>query len=102
MPRIFLMYRLNSGYTPEDHEAWIQETDYPVMRGQRSVKSFATYRTEANFFDRTRPAYDYIEVLDVDDLDAFRADLATPDLQRLLTSFQAFAQDPKIIVAEEL
>lgn len=103
MAKVFLIYRLKDGVRREDFESWVRTTDYPKMRSVGTVGAFHTYRTTENFLDGSTPAYDYVEVFDVPDIDAFRSrDFPGEVVQGVLGEFLGFAEDPKIIVAEEV
>ena len=83
MPTVFFLARLRHGVTPEAYETWVRSFDYPTARSIPSIRSYKTHRLQGAF-RQAAVSYDYIEVVDITDLEAYRRDLAElPQAQEL-------------------
>ena len=74
MPTVFWMSRLKPGVRREDYERWLREFDYVRARELKSIVSYRAYRIEGAFLEGEKP-YDYLEVIEVTDLEAYRREL---------------------------
>ncbi len=83
MPTVIFLTRLRAGVDPADYEKWLREFDYPTARNIPSIISYRTHRI-AGPFRRAEAHYDYFEVVEVTDVDAYRRDLEQlPQAQEL-------------------
>jgi hypothetical protein len=74
VPTVFFLARLREGVDPADYEKWVREFDYPTGAAIPSIISYRTHRI-AGPFRTAEIDYDYIEVVEVTDIDAYRRDL---------------------------
>lgn len=72
--RVFILNRLHVSADPTEYERWVREVDYPVARALPAITSYEVYRLDGPLREGAVP-YDYIEVVEVTDLDDYRADL---------------------------
>jgi hypothetical protein len=81
--RVFFLNKLRDGVTPGEYERWAREVGYPFARSIPSIESFAIARLDATLDGEGSPPYDFIEVVEVADLEAYKADLSTdrPEIQ---------------------
>lgn len=90
MPTVFILTHLRPGADPADYERWVREVDYPTSAQVPSIISFRVYRVEG-VFRRAELECDYIEVVEVTDLDDYRRDLAErPELQELFRQIRQY------------
>lgn len=83
MPTVFFLARLREGITPEAYEQWVRTFDYPTAQSIPSILSYKTHRIVGPY-RQAAVAYDYIEVVEVTDIDAYRRDLTElPQAQEL-------------------
>ena len=73
--RVFFFNRLVDGADGAEYERWVREVDYPKARAIPAIVSYEVVRVDGPLRD-SGVDYDYIEVVEVTDLDAYRADLA--------------------------
>jgi hypothetical protein len=98
--RVFFLNRLREGADRAAYEAWIREVDYPVARRQDAILSYEVTRL-AGTLDGTSPApYDYLEVLEVTDLDAYRALGQKPEFEQLLAEWSEFVAEAVVVHGE--
>jgi hypothetical protein len=83
MPTVFFLARLRDGVTPEAYEQWVRSVDYPTARAIPSILSYKTHRIAGPYRQATTQ-YDYIEVVEVTNIDEYRRELAElPPAQEL-------------------
>src|SRR5438105_15062192 len=88
--RVFFLNRLHDGADPAEYEAWIRRVDYPVARAQEAISSYTVTRIEGTLSGEGESPYDYLEVIEIRDLDEYRALGSLPEFERLL---QEWSQD---------
>jgi hypothetical protein len=87
--RIFAMFNLKPGVSEDAYRRWAREVDVPTVNGLGSVDAFEVFHATGRLGSDDPPPYAYIEMLDVNDMDAFGRDVATPAMQEVAASFQA-------------
>ena len=100
--RIICLFNLKPGVDAADYEAWARQGDIPSVNALGSVGSFTVHRATGLFGSDARPPYQYVEVIDIHGMDAFVADVTTPEFQALAAPFQDFADNPQFILTEDL
>jgi hypothetical protein len=102
MAAILVLFNLKPGADVAAYEKWARERDLPTVRALGSVKSFDVMRQEKLLFGDAKPPYQYAEIIDVKDMDAFGKDVSSEAVQKGAAEFQAFADNPIFIVCEKL
>jgi hypothetical protein len=75
MPVVFFLNKLREGVAGEEYEQWVREVDYPTARALKTINSYVVARTPTTLEGNPSP-YDYIERVEVTDIDAYRQELA--------------------------
>lgn len=75
MPVVFFLNKLREGITGENYEQWVREVDYPTARALKTINSYVVAKTPTTLEGNPSP-YDYIERVEVADIDAYRQELA--------------------------
>ncbi len=87
---MIFLNRLVEGAIGADYERWIVEMDYPTARSIPSIISYEVMQVEGPLEDSGLD-YDYIEIVEVTDIDAYRSDLATlPGRERFIEEIRSF------------
>jgi hypothetical protein len=93
MPTVFFLNRLKPGVDPEDYEQWVREVDYPIANSIPSILSYRTHRISGPY-RHAHAEYDYIEVVEVTDIDDYRRDLdelpQAKELRRQIVDYLEF------------
>lgn len=84
---IFALFNLKPGIAPEDYQAWARSVDLPTVNALPSIDSFRVFRVTGLPGSDAQPPFGYIEVIEVNDIDAFWADVATPAMQEVAAAF---------------
>lgn len=100
--RIIVLFNLKPGADPAAYEAWARSGDIPAVNALGSVASFTVHKATGLFGTDAPSPYAYIEVIDIKGMDAFVADVTTPEFQALAAPFRDFADDPLFILTEAL
>lgn len=100
--RIIVIFNLKDGVKPSDYEAWAKKDDIPGVNRLSSVEKFTVHKATGMFGSDDTPPYQYIEVLDINGMDPFVADISTPEFQAMAAPFQDYADNPQFILTEDL
>jgi hypothetical protein len=84
--RVFFLTRLRADADRDAYERFLREFDYPTTQRILPVSSYRATRLEGSIMGEGGPQWDYIEVIDVDDFDAYREAFAnpSPEVQELI------------------
>ena len=99
--RIFALFNLKPGVTPETYLEWARETDLPTANALPSIDSFRLFRTTGQLGSESPPPYSFIEILDVNDMDRFGEDVTTAAMQAVAARFEELA-DVVFLTTEEI
>jgi hypothetical protein len=99
--RIIALFTLKPGVEVSTYEAWAREVDLPAVNGLPSIIRFDVFKTKLILGSDAKPPYDYIEILDINDMDQFVQDVATPTMKKIAGHFQSIA-DVTFILTEPL
>jgi hypothetical protein len=95
--RIFVLFNLRAGVDPKEYEAWARDQDIPTVRALPSIAWFQVSACTGLLGSEGTPPYQYIEVIDVADMDRFGTDIGTDTMQAIAAAFRQFADDPVFI-----
>jgi hypothetical protein len=102
MPRIIVLFNLKSDVDVTKYEAWAVGVDAPTVNGLPSVSKFSVHRSVGLLGTDTAAPYEYVEVLDVNNLDGLFADISCEAMQAVAAQFQEFADNPQFILTEDV
>lgn len=91
MIRIIVLLNLKPGKSAEDYERWAVTTDLPVANGLKSIDKFELFQATGVLGSDDTPPYQYIEVLDVNDLDLLGEEATSEAMKRVAAEFQEWA-----------
>jgi len=103
MSKIILTYKLKSGVSPLQFEAWQREFDYPSMRELKRVISFVNHRVIRPLIGENPPSVDYIEVIKISDMEGFiQEDMGGDIVQAVMGQFMGYVENPEFLIVEEI
>jgi len=102
MATVLVLFNLKAGVDVATYEQWAREKDLPTVRSLKSVSGFEVMRAQGMLGSDAKPPYQYAETIEVPDMAAFGADLATEAVQAGAKQFQAFADNPLFILCDKL
>ena len=100
MTKIVVLLNLKPGKSAVDYEKWALATDLPTVNALKSVGSFALFQA-TGVLGGGEPPYQYIEIIDVADMDLFGSEVSTEAMGRIAAEFQSWA-DPIFIVTRKV
>lgn len=101
MTRIIVLVNLKPGKTASDYERWAVTTDLPTVNALKSVDSFTLFQSTGVLGSDAKPPYDFIEIIDVADMDLFGQEVSTEAMARIAGEFQDWA-DPVFILTRPI
>lgn len=99
--RIIALFNLKPGIDRAAYEEWARSVDLPTVKGLASIHDFAVFRSVAVLGGDQTPPYQYVEVIDVADMDRFGQDIATDAMQKIAAQFRDMA-DVTFILTDKL
>jgi REDY-like protein HapK len=102
MATIVVLFNLKSGASQADYEAWAKANDIPTVKALGSVQDFRVMKMGNLLSSETASPYQYCELIEVQDMAAFFADLGGEAVQAGAKVFNEFAENPLFIVAENI
>ena len=102
MTTLIVLFKLKSEADAAEYERWAATTDLPTVRNLANCKRFDVYRAGGLLGSDAAAPYDYVEVIDVADLAAFRKETASDTMRRVAAEFREFADNPVFVVTERL
>ena len=87
---VFFLTRLSNAEERDEYEKWVRETDVPTARGLPGVENYRVVRLDGPVMDGVDPpSYDYIEIIEVSDLETYKGSLGSvdPDFLAQFTGF---------------
>jgi hypothetical protein len=95
--RVFFLNRLHEGADRDEYEAWIRRVDYPIARAQGAITSYTVTRIDGTLTGEGASQYDYLEVIEITDLDAYRALGDLPEFKQLLQEWSQYVAEAEMI-----
>jgi len=95
--RVFFLNRLHEDADRNEYEAWIRRVDYPVARAQGAITSYTVTRIDGTLSGEGASPYDYLEVIEITDLDAYRALGELPEFKQLLQEWSQYVAEAEMI-----
>jgi hypothetical protein len=89
--RLIALFNLKPGVTVEHYEEWARTTDIPTVKTLKSVSDFQVIKITGVMGSQAASPYQYVEIIDVADMDQFGQDVGTATMQKVAGEFQALA-----------
>jgi REDY-like protein HapK len=100
MKTLIVLFNLKAGISATDYETWANAVDIPTVKGLQSIADFKLYKSQMLFGSDAPPPYQYFEIIDIQDLDVFGAEVGTEIMKRVAGEFQQFADGPLFVLTE--
>ena len=97
---IFALFNLKPGVSREAYENWAKTVDMPTVNKLPSIDSFRVFRATGLLGSEASPPFGYIEVLEVNDMDRFFADVAEPAMGEVAAAFGGMVEVQFLLTAE--
>jgi hypothetical protein len=100
VPKVIVLFNLRDGVTAEAYESWAQSVDVPTVAGLESVDGFTIHRIGGLLGTDAPAPYEYVELIEVNDLETLGRDVSTATMASVAQQFQEFADAPIFMVAD--
>lgn len=100
--RILVLFNLKPGLKAADYEVWAKTRDMPNVRALMSIKDFRVFGVTGLFGSEGKAPYDYVEVIDIIEMDEFLKDIGTAAMQAVAAEFHDWADAPVFLMTNEL
>ena len=101
--KIIVLFNLKPGVAAADYEAWARSRDIPGVRSLPSVDDFTIHRATGLLGSEGKPPYNYVEIIDVADMDGFWKDIATDASTQVAKEFREWlGGEPVFMLTEDL
>jgi len=92
----YVITTLKRGVDPAAYERWLREYDYRVAKTLPSIASYTTHRIEGPIHGSETAGWNYIERIEIRDMEQYQKDLASPAGQELLRQlYENYLERPK-------
>jgi hypothetical protein len=93
--RVFFLTQLKSGVDAQDYERFLRDVDYPRTQELLPVSYYQATRIEGKAIGEGASPFEYIEVLDIDDYDAYLAAFQnpSPEVAELIAQVFSYVDD---------
>lgn len=102
MTTLIVLFNLKGDADVAAYERWAAEVDMATVRRLEHCEHFEVYRAGSVLGSDAAPPYQYVEVIEVSDLAAFRAEAASETMRQVAAQFREFADNPVFMVTERL
>lgn len=98
MTTLIVLFNLKPDADVQAYETWAKTTDLPIVRKLPSIVSFNVYRSSGVLGSDADAPYQYVEVLEVTDMEQFGADVGTDVMAKVAGEFRSFADSPTFML----
>ena len=102
MSKLVVLFNLKADADRATYENWAQTTDLPIVRNLPSVDSFEVQVVSGLFGSDAPAPYEYVEIIDINSLEQFGADVSTETMAKVAGEFQGFADNPTFMLTSNL
>lgn len=102
MTTIVVLFNLKPGTDSSVYEEWARARDLPTVNALDSVDQFEVLRSAGLLMSDAAPPYAYVELIRVNNMDKFGADVASEAVQKVAAEFGEFADQPLFILTEAI
>ena len=100
MPTVFFLSKLKEGVRAEDYEKWVREFDYPGARTIPAIKSYRVHRINGAL--RGEKVYDYVELVEIINLDDYRKELGSETRKKLRDQWSSYVGESIAVFGEAI
>lgn len=101
MAALVVLFDLQDDSAADEYEEWARTTDVPTVKGLDSVDDFRVFRASGLLMSDDHSPYEYVEIIEVNDMEQFSAEMESETVQQVAAEFQKFAEDPTFILTEQ-
>tara|TARA_R110000868_G_scaffold301610_1_gene561998 strand:- start:82 stop:396 length:315 start_codon:yes stop_codon:yes gene_type:complete len=100
--KIVVLFNLKPDCSVAEYEAWAKAKDIPTVNGLRSVDNFEVLKSVGLIGSDQSSPYNYVEIIDMNDMEGFGGEVSTEAMQAIAAEFQAMTSDLFFILTEKI
>ena len=97
MPTMIVLVNLKEGVIPEEYERWVEEHYLPAVLNLPSVDEWRGYRVGGLTESGGEPPYQYVESVEINDLEQLGRDIESEHVQQLLGELGRYAEVTQLL-----
>ena len=101
MATLIVLFNLRESVSASEYEAWAKSKDVPTVKGLSSIDDFRVFRSSGILGTDVAAPYQYIEIIEVSDMNQFGIDVSSEKMQAIAAEFGTFADNPTFILSEQ-
>jgi uncharacterized protein (TIGR02118 family) len=102
MTTVVVLFNLRPGADPMAYEQWARSVDIPNVRRLQGCGGFEVLKVQGLFSGQPGAPYQYVELIHIDDMAAFRSAVSAPAMQAVAAQFREYADQPCFMLTESL
>jgi len=102
MTTIIVLFNLKPDADAKAYENWARTVDMPNVRRLQGVSGFDVFKTNGLLNGSPDAPYQYVELIEVSDMAAFKAAVGTPEMQQTAAQFHEYADAPTFMLSESI
>ena len=102
MSNLIVLFSLKDQSQREAYEEWARNTDLPTVTALPSVDTFKVHRVAGLFGTDEAAPYQYVEIIKINSIDQFGADVATDTMAAVAGEFREFADNPIFMLSNDI
>ena len=102
MSTIIVLFNLKTGVSKSDYETWAKNTDLKIVRKLKSIDRFDVFESLGLLGADAKPPYQYVELLDVNDMDVFGQETSSETMENVAKQFQGLADNPLFMLTKNI
>jgi hypothetical protein len=102
MSVLIVLFNLKDQHQRKAYEEWARKTDLPTVTALPSVDTFKVHRVAGLFGSDEAAPYQYVEMININSLEQFGADVATDTMAAVASEFREFADNPVFMLSNDI
>ncbi len=102
MTTVVVLFNLKEGADVAAYETWANTVDIPNVRRLNGCGGFNVFRVQGLLNGSPDAPYQYVELIEIVDMETFKASVSTEAAQQVAAQFREFADAPVFMVSESI
>ena len=102
MTTVVVLFNLKADADVTAYETWANTVDIPNVRRLDGCSGFNVLRVQGLLNGSPDAPYQYVELIEIDNMDTFKAAVSTEAAQQVAAQFREYADAPIFMVSESV
>jgi hypothetical protein len=99
---LIVLFNLKDEIAKDNYEVWAKTVDVPIVKKLSCIDDFKVFKTSGILGSDAIPPYQYVEVLEVNDMEQLGKEVASDIMKQISAQFQLFADNPIFILSSQI